>query len=74
MAIGPGLPFPVETVRKLKELVLDEPWSIRYCLRIIPIEETVKTTISEIEEKITTNFEPPVTQTSMSTQIVNQVI
>ena len=45
---------PIETVRKLKEMLFDEPWCIRYCLRVIPIEETVKTTISEIEEKITT--------------------
>ena len=40
---------PIETVRKLREMLLDEPWSIRYCLRIIPIQNTVKTTISEIE-------------------------
>ena len=43
---------PIETVRKLREMVLDEPWSIRYCLRVIPIEETVSTSISEIETKI----------------------
>ena len=43
---------PVETVRKLREMVLDEPWSIRYCLRVIPIEETVSTDISEIEKKV----------------------
>ena len=44
---------PIETVRKLREIILDEPWSIRYCLRIIPIQETVKTELSEIETKIT---------------------
>ena len=44
---------PIETVRKLRETILDEPWSIRYCLRIIPIQETVKTELSEIETKIT---------------------
>ena len=43
---------PIETVRKLREMVLDEPWSIRYCLRVIPIEETVSTDISEIEKKV----------------------
>ena len=43
---------PIKTVRKLREMVLDEPWSIRYCLRVIPIEETVNTDISEIETKI----------------------
>ena len=30
-------------------MLLDEPWCIRYCLRVIPIEETVSTSISEIE-------------------------
>ena len=43
---------PIETVRKLREMILDEPWSIRYSLRIIPIQETVKTDISEIEAKV----------------------
>ena len=43
---------PIETVRKLKDMLLDEPWSIRYCLRIIPMEETVETAISKIEERI----------------------
>ena len=43
---------PIETVRRLREMILDEPWSIRYCLRIIPIQETVKTDISEIETKV----------------------
>ena len=43
---------PIETVRKLREMILDEPWSIRYSLRIIPIQETVKTDISEIERKV----------------------
>ena len=43
---------PIETVRKLRERIIDEPWSIRYCLRIIPIQDTVKTDISEIEAKV----------------------
>ena len=43
---------PIETVRKLREMVLDEPWSIRYCLRVIPIQETVKTDIFEIETRV----------------------
>jgi len=33
---------PIEVVRKMKEMVLDEPWSIRYCLRIIPIQKVVE--------------------------------
>ena len=43
---------PIEIVRKIKEMVLDEPWSIRYCLRIIPIQKVVKTNIEEIEKEI----------------------
>ena len=41
---------PIEVVRKMKEMVLDEPWSIRYCLRIIPIQKIVETKIDEIEK------------------------
>jgi tRNA acetyltransferase TAN1 len=36
---------PIEVVRKMKEMLLDEPWSIRYCLRIIPIEKIIETKI-----------------------------
>ena len=34
---------PFMVVRKIREKILDEPWGIRYCLRIIPIQETVNT-------------------------------
>ncbi len=43
---------PVKVVRKIKEMVLDEPWSIRYCLRIIPIQKIVVTQIDEIEKSV----------------------
>ena len=43
---------PVETVRKIKEMLLDEPWSVRYCLRIIPIQRIVETNIEEIEKVV----------------------
>ena len=43
---------PIELVRKIKEKFLDEPWSIRYCLRIIPIQKIAKSEIEEIEETI----------------------
>ena len=43
---------PIEVVRKMKEMVLDEPWSIRYCLRVIPIQKVVETNIDEIEKRI----------------------
>lgn len=44
---------PIEVVRKMKGMVLDEPWSIRYCLRLIPIQRAVDTKIVEIERTIT---------------------
>ncbi len=34
---------PFFVVRKIQEKILDEPWSVRYCLRIIPIQEVVVT-------------------------------
>ena len=43
---------PIKVVRKIKEMVIDEPWSIRYCLRIIPIQRVVETGIEEIEKMI----------------------
>lgn len=44
---------PIEIVRKVREKILDEPWSIRYCLRIIPIQKTIGTEIEEIEQAAT---------------------
>ena len=43
---------PIEVVRKMKEMLLDEPWSIRYCLRVIPVQKVVETSIDEIEKMI----------------------
>ena len=43
---------PVEVVKKIQELILDEPWVVRYCLRIIPIHRVTETKIEEIEEII----------------------
>ena len=43
---------PIEVVRKMKETLLDEPWSIRYCLRVIPVQKVVETNIEEIEKSI----------------------
>ena len=41
---------PTLVVSKIRESILDEPWSIRYCLRIIPIQEVCNTESKEIEE------------------------
>jgi len=43
---------PIDVVRKIKEMLLDEPWSVRYCLRIIPIQKVIETKIEEIEKSI----------------------
>jgi len=43
---------PIEGVRKMKEILLDEPWSIRYCLRVIPIQKIVETNLEKIQECI----------------------
>ena len=40
---------PIEVVKKMKEILLDQPWSIRYCLRIIPIQKVIETKIELIE-------------------------
>jgi tRNA acetyltransferase TAN1 len=40
---------PIEVVKKMKEILLDQPWSIRYCLRIIPIQKVIETKIESIE-------------------------
>lgn len=41
---------PFEVVRKIREMVSEEPWSIRYCLRIIPIQLVTNTNMKEILE------------------------
>ena len=43
---------PIEVVKKMKEMLLDQPWSIRYCLRIIPIQKVIETKIESIEMTI----------------------
>lgn len=43
---------PIEVVKKIKDMLLDEPWSIRYCKRIIPIQKVIESKINEIENSI----------------------
>lgn len=43
---------PIEVIKKIKEMILDEPWCIRYCLRIIPIQKVTETKIEDIENVI----------------------
>ena len=43
---------PVQVVKKIQEMILDEPWSIRYCLRIIPMQRFIDTDIEKIDETV----------------------
>lgn len=43
---------PIEVVIKIRDMLLDEPWSIRYCLRIIPIQKFIESKIDQIEKTI----------------------
>ena len=45
---------PIQTCRQIKELILDEPWEIRYCMRIIPIQFETNTELKDIEKIIET--------------------
>lgn len=40
---------PIEVGRKIGEMINDEPWSVRYCQRIIPIQEVTETDYQKIE-------------------------
>jgi tRNA acetyltransferase TAN1 len=43
---------PIEVVKKIKEMLLDEPWSVRYCKRIIPIQKVIESKMDEIEKNV----------------------
>ncbi|HEU03812.1 MAG TPA: RNA methyltransferase [Nitrosopumilus sp.] len=43
---------PFEVIKNIREKIVDEPWSIRYCLRIIPIEKVVDTNLEEISTQV----------------------
>jgi len=43
---------PIGIVKKMKEMLLDEPWCVRYCLRVIPIQKITKTQIEDIENGV----------------------
>lgn len=43
---------PIETTRRIRDMLLDEPWSIRYCLRIIPIQKFTESEINQIEKTV----------------------
>ncbi len=39
---------PFEVIDNIRKKILDEPWSVRYCHRFIPIQETVKSMLDDI--------------------------
>ncbi len=43
---------PINTIEKIREKILDEPWSVRYCQRLIPIQSVCTTQIKEIKDEI----------------------
>lgn len=43
---------PFEIIKKIREKINDEPWSIRYCLRVIPIERVIETDFEEITREV----------------------
>ena len=43
---------PINIIEKIRDKILDEPWSIRYCFRIIPIQNSCQTNVREIVDKI----------------------
>ena len=47
---------PLDIIQKLRELIIDEPWAIRYCQRIIPIQGDCQANINEITDEILKNI------------------
>ena len=43
---------PFLVVKKIREKILDEPWLIRYCLRVIPLHDTVYTKKEDIVNSV----------------------
>lgn len=43
---------PFEVIRRIREKINNEPWSIRYCLRIIPIERIVDADLEKISNEV----------------------
>ena len=43
---------PFEVVDKIRKKILDEPWSMRYCHRFIPIQETTEAVLEKIVKTV----------------------
>ena len=42
----------MQVLENFKELIEDEPWLIKYCSRVIPIQEECETKLDEIKSKV----------------------
>lgn len=42
----------IDTAKKVREKIIEEPWYVRYCLRIIPIQEVCSTDLEEIKKTV----------------------
>ena len=43
---------PFSVIKDTHKRLLDEPWHVRYCLRMIPIQRTTNSTIGDIQSSI----------------------
>jgi tRNA acetyltransferase TAN1 len=43
---------PHQVIQNVKKIVQDEPWSIRYIQRLIPVETVVNTDINDIKDEV----------------------
>jgi len=43
---------PFDIIEKIRQKILDEPWSVRYCHRFIPIQETTGTSLDDITKAV----------------------
>lgn len=43
---------PLEVIDKIRAKILDEPWTMRYCHRFIPIQESTRATLDDIVKAV----------------------
>ena len=43
---------PFQVTNEIRTKILDEPWSVRYCHRFIPIQESTKSTLDNIVKAV----------------------
>jgi len=43
---------PLEVIQRVRKMIQDEPWSVRYIQRLIPVDAVVDTNINDIKEEV----------------------